>query len=112
VRKYLQIGAVDTVLISEEVQSFRTAISCTNCDYTGNKTVRSLKVCEGAVSSEACPKCGESSLGIDEFKSTLDEFQELAETTGAKVEIISIETEEGQQFMAFGGIAAILRFRP
>ncbi len=112
VRKYLQIGAVYTVLISEEVESFRTAISCANCDYTGNKTVRSLKAYEEAVSSEACPKCCESSLGIDKFKSTLDEFQELAEATGAKVEVISIETEEGQQLIAFGGIAAILRFRP
>ncbi|MDP6613296.1 MAG: peptide chain release factor 1, partial [Candidatus Hydrothermarchaeota archaeon] len=86
--------------------------SCANCDYTGNKTVRSLKAYEEAVSSEACPKCCESSLGIDKFKSTLDEFQELAEATGAKVEVISIETEEGQQLIAFGGIAAILRFRP
>jgi peptide chain release factor subunit 1 len=112
VRKYLQIGAVDTVLISEEVESFRTTISCANCDYTGNKTVRNLKTYEEKVSSEACPKCGENSLGIDEFKSTLDEFQELAEATGAKVEVISNETEEGQQLKAFGGIAAILRFRP
>lgn len=112
VKKYLKIGAVETVLISEDVESFRTSISCSNCGYTTTKTVHDLKTYETKISSEACPKCGESSLGIDEFTSTLDEFQELAEATGAKVEVISTETEEGQQLKAFGGIAAILRFRP
>jgi peptide chain release factor subunit 1 len=36
----------------------------------------------------------------------------LAEETGADVEIISIETEEGQMLKnSFGGIAAILRYK-
>ncbi len=46
-----------------------------------------------------------------ESESTLDTLVELAESTGARVEVISSETEEGQQLKAFGGIAAILRFR-
>lgn len=112
VRKYLRLGAVDTVLISEDVESFRATVSCASCDYTENKTIRDIKKYEDEVADNACQKCGESSLGIDVFKSTLDDFQELAETTGAKVEVISNETEEGQQLKAFGGVAAILRFRP
>jgi len=52
-------------------------------------------------------------LVSDSFGSgkTLDEFVELAGSTSARVEIISSETEEGQQLKAFGGVAAILRFR-
>jgi peptide chain release factor subunit 1 len=106
VKKFLSIGAVETVLISEEVESFRVVASCSSCGHSESKTVQDLKGY-----TETCPRCGES-LGIDEFKSTLDEFQELAEATGARVEVISTETEEGQQLKAFGGIAAILRFRP
>lgn len=106
VKKFLDMGAVETVLISEEVGSFRVTASCPSCGHRESKTVQDLKGY-----SEACPKCGET-LGIEEFKSTLDEFQELAEATGARVEVISTDTEEGQQLKAFGGLAAILRFRP
>ncbi len=43
-------------------------------------------------------------------KNIVKELRKMAENTGAKVEIISIETEEGQQFKNLGGIGAILRF--
>jgi len=37
---------------------------------------------------------------------------EKAQQTGAEVEIISTETQEGMQFYrAFGGIGAMLRFK-
>lgn len=112
VREFLQRGAVDTLLISEEVESFRVLITCSNCDYKENKTVHDLKTFEKELQEKACSKCSEKSLGIDEFKSTLDELTELANRTGANIEVISTETEEGQQLRSFGGIAAILRFRP
>jgi len=38
------------------------------------------------------------------------ELQEIAEASSAKVEFVSIDTEEGQQFYNLGGIGAILRF--
>ncbi|MDP1728745.1 MAG: peptide chain release factor aRF-1 [archaeon] len=37
-------------------------------------------------------------------------FQEKAEKTSAKVEFVSNETEEGQQFFNLGGVGAMLRF--
>ncbi|MBU2104583.1 MAG: hypothetical protein KKF67_02305, partial [Nanoarchaeota archaeon] len=43
-------------------------------------------------------------------KSLISEFRKMAGNTGANIEIISIETEEGQQFENLGGIGAILRF--
>ncbi len=112
VREFLKSGAVDALLISEEVESFRVLITCSNCGYKENKTVHDLKTFEKELAEKACPKCAEKSLGIDEFKSTLDELAELAGRTDTNIEVISTETEEGQQLKAFGGIAAILRFRP
>ena len=42
----------------------------------------------------------------------IDDLAELAEQGNTDVEIISTETEEGQMLRnAFGGIAAILRFK-
>ncbi len=112
VREMLEIGAVDTVLISEDVESFRVKIKCDNCGYEEEKTVKNVDVLERELQNKPCPKCKEKSLDIVEKKSTIEEFAELAESTGAKVEVISSDTEEGQQLKAFGGIAAILRFKP
>ena len=50
-------------------------------------------------------------LSRDADKTIAKKLREMAENTGAKVEIISTETEEGQQFNNLGGIGAILRFR-
>jgi peptide chain release factor subunit 1 len=42
----------------------------------------------------------------------VEDYAELADRVGANIEIISIETEEGQMLKnSFGGIAAILRFK-
>jgi len=112
VRKYLEMGAVDTLLFSEDVVSFTASVSCSSCEYKDVRSTKDPKALEKQLVKAPCPTCNEKGLGVDEFKSTLDEFTVLAESTGAKVEIISTETEEGQQLMAFGGITAILRFKP
>lgn len=112
VKRFLQIGAVDTVLISEDFESYKTLVKCSRCGHEENKTVKDLMALENSLTRRACEKCGEKSLYVHEFKSLLDDLSEIAETTNAKIEIISSETEEGQQLKAFGGIAAILRYRP
>ncbi len=55
--------------------------------------------------------CGEK-LKTEEGRDIIDDFVDMAEEVGSEVEIISTETEEGTQLLkAFGGIAAILRYR-
>jgi len=45
-------------------------------------------------------------------KDLIDEFIELGEKSGAKIELISPETDEGVMLLkAFGGIGAILKYR-
>ena len=41
----------------------------------------------------------------------IEAFQDLAEKTSTKVEIISLDIQEGQQLKELGGFAALLRFR-
>jgi peptide subunit release factor 1 (eRF1) len=52
------------------------------------------------------------SVTLMDKKDVVDDLAELAELSNTEVEIISGETEEGQMLKnAFGGIAAILRFK-
>ncbi len=44
-------------------------------------------------------------------KKFLSEMKKLAEPISSKVEIVSVETEEGQQFYNLSGMGAMLRFR-
>jgi len=67
---------------------------------------------EQSLSQKACPKCTSQALGIVEAQELIENFAQLAEYTNADIEIISVETEEGQMLKnSFGGIAAILRFK-
>jgi peptide chain release factor subunit 1 len=111
VRRLLLMGAVATLLISEDLESFNASIVCSRCGHAFNKTTKSVKKLKSELEKKQCESCNEKGLGIDEVTSTIDEFTEMAESTGADVEVISTETEEGQQLVAFGGIAAILRFK-
>ena len=44
-------------------------------------------------------------------KKITKELKDLAEKIGSTIEIVSIETEEGDQFLNLKGIGAILRFQ-
>ena len=110
VRANLKMGAVETLLLSEDLRRNRITIKCANCDYTQTKTVK-LRPGETPTVSEKCPKC-QSSLSIVENVDVVDELSIIAEQMNTDVEFISTEFEEGEQlFNAFGGIAAILRYR-
>ena len=114
VRYALQIGAVDTALLSEDIGLYRVTVSCEVCDYQEEKTLTEEKLRElkEELGDLNCPQCGNVRLVLKEEKELIDEFTDLAEATGANVELISTETEEGNQLLkAFGGIAALLRFR-
>ncbi|MFQ5888033.1 MAG: peptide chain release factor aRF-1, partial [Candidatus Hydrothermarchaeales archaeon] len=112
VRGLLQKGAVKTLLVSEGMESFRATVRCSSCTYSEEKISKNMEIFEKKLSEKPCPKCNGMTLYVYESKSSLDELSELVKSTNAKIEVISEETEEGQQLKAFGGIAAILRFRP
>ncbi|WP_042703428.1 peptide chain release factor aRF-1 [Methanobrevibacter arboriphilus] len=107
VRKNLQMGAVDTLLLSEDLIKTRSTMECLNCGNKVQVTYKDPKAGEELI----CEKCNEK-MKVSEVKDLVDDFVEMAEELGSDVEIISTETEEGMQlFKAFGGIGAILRYR-
>lgn len=50
-------------------------------------------------------------LSKDCDRGLIKNFKKIAEETGAKVEMISTDTEEGKQFFNLSGIGALLRFK-
>lgn len=107
VRKNLEMGAVEILLLSEDIKSRRDKFECSSCGFTQEKTFKDSKI-ESEVN---CPECGEK-MNLKETEDVIDDFVKMAEEVGSEVEIISTETEEGMQLLkAFGGIGAILRYR-
>ncbi|MDR2874270.1 MAG: peptide chain release factor aRF-1 [Methanobrevibacter sp.] len=107
IKKYLEMGAVDTLLISEGLEHDGQYLKCVNC---GTKLQVTIKTKDDE--KLICDKCGEPTT-ISQAKKLVDHYIDLSEEYDTKVEIISTETEEGNQLLkAFGGFAAILRYKP
>ncbi len=114
VRTLLQSGAVRTLLISEKLDMTRATVKCSACGYEEQHTVKNQEVpkFEEGLAGKPCPKCSAPSLAVVDKQDVIDDLAQLAEASNTEVEIISTETEEGQMLKnAFGGIAAILRFK-
>ncbi len=109
-RKALEMGIVDTLLLSENLRKYRFKLKCSSCNYIDERTISEENLED--FNPPACPKCNNSSpMEILEKIDLIDEFSDLAEKTGGKVEIISLGSEEGDSlYSAFNGIAGILRY--
>jgi peptide chain release factor subunit 1 len=114
VRRALEAGAVRMLLLSEGLDIQRVTIKCGACGYEEQHTVKGkdLAAYEQNLSGKPCPKCNAPSLTIVEKQDIVDDLAQIAEYSNADIEMISGETEEGQMLKnAFGGIAAMLRFK-
>ncbi len=105
VRDALEKGAVDTLLISENLRRYRVTWRCPQCGKEIKETVK------GEPQEKICPECNVP-MDIVEKRDLIEEYYDIAEQFNTSVELISNESEEGKIFAnAFGGIAAILRYR-
>lgn len=102
VRRALAMGAVDTLLLSEDIRKQRVTFTCEECGESGEATVE-----EGE--SVECPGCGSAIEG--ERQDLIRDLSRRAENTGSEVMVVSSEFPEGAQLRdAFGGVAALLRY--
>ena len=102
VKHALGYGAIKTLLISEEFDWIRAKLIC-QCGYNAEKDMNPERV-------EKCPNCG-NELKIEEKKELIEIISEQAKSSGSEVEIISVDSREGEQFKEIGGIGAILRYK-
>ena len=110
VRKALEMGIVDTLLLSEDIRKYRVKMKCASCNFQKEITIDEDKIEE--FQAPNCAKCDTSnSMEIVEKIDFIDELSDLAEQTGCKVKLISRDSEEGDSlYSAFSGIAGILRY--
>ena len=107
VRQNLQMGAVETLLLSENLKTNRQTYQCPSCGTIEVITTRQHQ----DAPDKQCPNCNDK-MNLTKTQETAEEFIELAEEVATAVEVISVETEEGTQLdKAFGGIAGILRYK-
>ena len=114
VRKNIESGTVEILLLSEELSTIHVYMKCRNCNYAEDRLLEPYEVLnfEKTMVEIECSKCSNTKLEIEDKKDLIEEFIEIAEKTGTKVEIISAETEEGVMLKeSFGGVAATLRYR-
>jgi peptide chain release factor subunit 1 len=106
VRNALDLGAVDTLLISEGLRKVRVEWECTSCGKKQEKTYEG----EAELEPEPCSCGGDLEKKKDE--DIIREMGDLAAKFSAKVELMSTDSEQGKIFLkVFGGLGALLRFR-
>lgn len=110
VRKALEMGVVNILLLSENLRKYRIKLKCQSCNYTEEKTVDEETLKDFNLPN--CPKCETSNpMELEEKIDIIDELSDLAEKTGCKVRLISQDSEEGDSlYSAFNGMAGILRY--
>ena len=110
IRKALKMGAVDTLLLSENLRKYRIKMKCSSCNYFEEKTISEEDF--NNFEPPICGKCNNSStMEIIKKTDLIDELSDLADKTSTSVELISPGSEEGDSLIsAFNGIAGILRY--
>lgn len=104
VREALQMGAVDTLLLSEGLRLKRYTVECPSCGW------KDVVTSDRQPGPGRCPSCGAVTF-VNDGVDIVDDFYDIADSMGTKVELISPDSEEGEMLLkAFGGIAAILRY--
>ena len=110
VRNALMLGAVDTLLLSEDLRKYRVTLQCPTCKYTEHVTIDESEFEQYTI--KQCPKCSTpTQMEIIEKIDLIDELSELAEGISAEVCLISPNSAEGDSLQAaFNGIAALTRY--
>jgi peptide chain release factor subunit 1 len=105
----LEKAAVEIVLVSDDVDRVNMEINCDGCDYSVTESVRTKEYNNFSkkISDRKCPQCAESKLFIEKETDLITELNELAENTGARLEVISTAHEDGA--MLYGAFGQIVR---
>jgi peptide chain release factor subunit 1 len=94
------------VLVSEEAPFSVVHFKCPSCDTEEPRTYEK----DREEKTTKCLKCGSSMNQVD-VAPLAEYIIELCRAAGIKVEVISTNTSEGQQFLnGFSGIGAILKY--
>jgi peptide chain release factor subunit 1 len=102
----LNLGAVDILLVSEEIKMMHRKFKCPRCDKifetNHKKTDEPVFICPD----------DQSTCNLVEQKDIVDDLAKICESFSSQLELVSTDSSEGQMLVqAFGGIAAITRYK-
>jgi peptide subunit release factor 1 (eRF1)/transcriptional regulator with XRE-family HTH domain len=110
VEEALNKGQVSVLILSEGIEWRIIKVKCVNCGEEQLFTIKDPKQ-EFDENKVKCAKCS-SPVEVVEESDYLDHLLESAHAAGTETAVISLDTEEGQQFFnSFGGIGAMLRYK-
>ncbi|MGA1820015.1 MAG: peptide chain release factor aRF-1 [Thermoplasmatota archaeon] len=106
VRAALKAGAVDILLVSEGMKMLNRTFECSSCG-------RTFQVHQGK-SEESVYQCPDdrSICNLLKEEDIVEELARISEMYSSQLELISTDSSEGNMLLqAFGGIAAVLRYK-
>lgn len=111
VKSALIAGAVDTLLLSEAFDWVRVKLKC-QCGNEEERDMEKRELERIQIEKEKleCSKCS-GPVEVVGSKDLVEILLEEAEKVGTKVEFVSRDTREGEQFRELGGIGALLRYK-
>lgn len=110
VREALQMGAVEVLMLSEDLKKTRITFTHRKTGEVTHRTVDRHRVDE-TVDKVAAEWGGINNLEYEEID-LVEEFADLAEASGSMLHIVSPASEEGGILRnAFGGSVVLLRYR-
>ncbi|WP_330630434.1 peptide chain release factor aRF-1 [Halocatena halophila] len=106
-RQNLIMGAVDRLLLSEDLRQDVVTYVCAN-DHEERELIDRRK----NTTDHECEECGDVVPAEDGTREdVIEHLMAIAEQRGTETKLISTDFEEGEQLMnAFGGIGGILRY--
>jgi len=105
----LDLGAVDTLIISEGLRKQRVAFKCSACEHTFERTLHDEEI--DPILDGPCPKCGQRTVSELSTSDYVEDLFRRAGESGATARLVSTESEEGEMLVkAFRGVAALLRY--
>ncbi len=102
----LEMGALDSLLLSEHAPFIAVKYKCKQCGYEG--VIVRLK--KDASLPIKCESCGSEDVENEEI-SIKKYLKERAELYGTSFHLISEDSPEGKQFAMFSGIGGVLRYK-
>jgi peptide chain release factor subunit 1 len=109
VSRALEIGSVETLLVSEGLRKRRVTFRCTACQKEFVRTLPDGEI--DAVLDGPCPSCSQRTLTELTSEDYVEGLFRRAAESGAAVRLVSTESEEGEMLAkGFQGIAALLRY--
>jgi peptide chain release factor subunit 1 len=105
-------GEVEVALVTDNSNMIEVVAICKKCSLSKSEIMDTRAMVQNVrqMTSIPCVRCGSVEYEVAE-KDMIDVLEDAASQTNARVEVVSIESEEKAKLTALSGFGALLRFR-